>query len=194
MKLKFFVFFTLCMCFMANGFADVVPMSKYGSIQNVQNYSTNPYWNPNTPYGAHVPTPVYATGPSIQTADCQNIVAALVTEQCLLRSDNCRTAQLKDIRPAVMVQLSRMPNGNYATACVGFLDDVFDKYVQNNSYVRPSAEFVATMQNNAAIVPNPNVVNEGTNVGAAGAVVPQWVSDMAERRQELKELQAAAGE
>lgn len=195
MKLNIFFVVGLCMGWGTFAFADVAPFSQYGVIQNVQNYSSNPHWNPNSPYNLNMPTPVYAKGPSITTADCQNIVAALVVEQCLLRSDNCRSAQLKDIRPAVMVQLSRMPNGNYATACVGYLDDTFDQYVKNNSFVRPSGGFAASLQNGGAVVQNPNVIDVANDSDVVeNNSVPQWASDMAQRRQELKELQGMTAE
>ncbi len=190
MKINVFTLFLLGVFCVSGAFADVSPFSKYGAIQNVQNYSTNPYWNPNSPYNMNLPTPVYAKGPGITTADCQSIVAALVMEQCKLRTDNCRMAQLKEIRPAVMVQLSRMPNGNYATACAGYLDDLFDQYVKNNSFVLPSGAFAAQLQNGGAVVPNPNFKETDEPVGLTpNAAVPQWAADMAERRQELKELQ-----
>ena len=30
------------------------PFSKYGQIQNVQNYSSNPFWDPSSPYNQRV--------------------------------------------------------------------------------------------------------------------------------------------
>ena len=78
-----------------------------------------------------MPTPVYATGTDIETADCQQVVAQLIASVCSM-ANNCATHTLSDIRPTLMLQLSRMPGGNYATACAGYIDTAFDTY--KNTY------------------------------------------------------------
>ena len=95
--------------------------SNYGNIQNVQSYSSNPYWNPNSPYNQRMPTPVYVDGPDAKSGDCNQIAAQLIAQQCGMRN-NCRDTKLKDIRPALMMQLTQMPGANYATSCAGYLD------------------------------------------------------------------------
>lgn len=112
--------------------------SQYGMIQNVQNYSSNPYWNPNSPYNLRMPSPVYATGPSVETSDCQAIVTSLIETQCKMRSDNCATVSISDIRPAIILQLSRIPGGNYATSCAGYLDAALNEYKRTKSTTVPS--------------------------------------------------------
>ena len=112
--------------------------SQYGMIQNVQNYSSNPYWNPNSPYNLRMPSPVYATGPSVETSDCQAIVTSLIETQCKMRSDNCATVSVSDIRPAIILQLSRIPGGNYATSCAGYLDGALNEYKRTKSTTVPS--------------------------------------------------------
>ena len=92
--------------------------SKYGVIQNVQNYSTNPAYNPDSPYNNRLPSPVYAMGPQVGTDDCQQVVADLIAITCA-GMNNCANAELSDVRPSVMVQLSRITTGNYATSCGG---------------------------------------------------------------------------
>lgn len=176
---------TLCI----SGAYSVSPFSKYGQIQNVQTYSSNPFYNQNSPYNQTMPQPVYALGPSIQTSDCQSVLATLVAQQCSMMN-NCQSARLSDIRPAIMLQLSRMPGGNYATSCSGYLDSAFENYKKNFSYNTPTAG--ATFP--AATVPNPNadVTNPQIKI-FPDAQKPQWATEMAQRKQELKELQAASG-
>lgn len=127
--LKSFVFAVLCgVCaFSAN--AAVSVFSDYGQIQNVQNYSSSPFWTPNSPYNQRLPQPVYVQGADLNTDDCLRTVQALVTAQCIAR-DNCQNTTLAEIRPTIMVQLSQLPGNNYVSACAGYLDGVFESYVK----------------------------------------------------------------
>ncbi|MDW2958643.1 MAG: hypothetical protein R8M37_02440 [Alphaproteobacteria bacterium] len=163
-----------------------VPFSQYGVIQNVQNYSTNPYWDPNGPYNQRLPQPVYVQGVQIETAECQQVVAGLVATQCAMRN-NCRDARLSDIRPGVMLQLSQIPSGNYATACVGYIDSAFDNYVKQYGYAMPTG--VEQFPN--AIVDEPAPQIEIQNPYKKSA--PDWATEMQERKQELLDLQAQNG-
>ena len=105
--------------------------SNYGQIQNVQNYSTNPFWTPNNAsYHRSFPRPVYAQGTDLDTAECTNAVQSLIAVQCMAR-DNCKNTPLSEIRPAIMVQLSSLPNHNYVTACSGYIDGIYEKYVES---------------------------------------------------------------
>ena len=167
------------------------PFSKYGVIQNVQNYSTNPFWDPSSPYNnTNMPQPVYATGPDVTTDECQRIVASLVTVQCMSQN-NCVDTQLSDIRPAIMLQLSRMTGGNYATACGGYLDGIFNEYV--NRYANAAPRGVPTSFPTAT-VPNPNI--NGNQIEIKNPLAPQkpdWAIEMQERKQELQDLQSQNG-
>ena len=147
------------LCVFCIGFADaaVSLFSDYGQIQNVQNYSTNPFWTPNSPYNQRLPQPVYVQGADLNTEDCVKMVQLLVSAQCMAR-DNCKDTQLSDIRPTIMVQLSQLPGNNYVSACAGYLDGVFDAYVK---------QFADTIPNRPvafpdATVPNP-LVTDDTN-------------------------------
>ena len=165
------------------------PFSHYGTIQNVQNYSSNPFWSPGAGYNQRMPQPVYATGPAVETSQCQIVVFSLVTAQCAAL-DNCANAQISDIRPAIMLQLSRMPGGNYATSCAGYIDTVFDEYKKQNSVAQPTpgAAFPT------ATAPNPNTgINGSAFPSSVQPKSPEWLQEMQERRQELKDLQAANG-
>ena len=166
------------------------PFSKYGVIQNVQNYSTNPFWNPDSPYNMRMPQPVYATGPDVTTDECQRIVTSLVTVQCM-NLNNCIDTQLSDIRPAVMLQLSRMTGGNYATACGGYLDGIFNDYV--SQYANAAPRGVATSFPDA-VVPNPNFDGAEIQINNPYKIQqPDWATEMQERKQELQDLQTQTG-
>lgn len=169
-------------------FAMTTPFSQYGQIQNVQSYSSNPFWNPNGPYNQRMPQAVYVTGPDITSGDCQRVVSALVANTCATM-DNCRDAVLSDIRPTVMLQLSRLPGHNYATACGGYIDTEFDKYIANIDFTGTQTAFP-----NATIA-NPSASQNGTiNMpNPMARPTPQWKSDMIERAQELQELQSRNG-
>ncbi len=175
---------------LADGPMIIQPMSKYGQIQNAPNYSSNPFWDKNGPYNQTMPTPVYAMGTDLNAADCQSVVASLVAVQCISRN-NCVGAKLSDIRPAIMVQLSRMPGHNYATSCGGFIDTAFDNYVAQYGYVTPSG----------AGFPTGTVSNPNANAQPYKPVNPYerklptapgdpWAADMAERATQMKQMQA----
>lgn len=102
-------------------------MSKYGEIQSVNKYSSNPFWSPDSPYNQRFPTPIYATGPDVNTGDCNRIVQNLITEYCASRGD-CANARTSDIRPHIMVSLSQLPGHNFATSCGGYIDTAFENY------------------------------------------------------------------
>ena len=131
------IFCTQFLIFCGLTHAADTPFSKYGVIQNVQNYSSNPYWSPNAPYNQRMPTPVYADGPDVETGDCQRVVSGLIATTCAMQN-NCIESQLSEVRPTVMLQLSRIPNGNYATACAGFIDGAFQDYMRQTGYAVPT--------------------------------------------------------
>ncbi len=173
------------------------PFSKYGQIQNVQNYSSNPFWTPNSPYNQRMPQPVYAQGPDLNTDDCQRTVSNLISAECGLRN-NCVGVRLMDIRPTIMTQLSRLPGHNYATACGGYIDAVFNEYVSTNAVANgsnPTASFPAVT------VPNPNATQSQQKFQIKNPYEPKlptwngkpWAQEMIERTQELNQLQSQNG-
>ncbi len=169
------------------------PFSKYGQIQNVQNYSSNPFWNPNGPYNQRMPQAVYATGADLTTADCQRTVSNLINAECALKN-NCRGMRVSDIRPTIMTQLSRLPGHNYATSCSGYIDTIFNDYVKNNSVANGTG--VITLP--TATTPNPSAHNNNNQFKIENPYkmqMPQWNGDnwfqgIIDRDQELKQLEA----
>ena len=166
----------------------VAPLSQYGQIQNVQNYSTNPFWSPGQQYNKRImPSPVYVTGPEVDTQDCQTIVSGLVASQCAA-NNNCNGMRVADVRPAIMLELSRMPGHNYASSCAGYIDTAFDTYVkQYANVVQPSAFPVATGASNV------QSQNEFKINNPYAPKVPDWANDVKERAIELQQLQSQNG-
>ena len=182
---NFLCIFTGLAAFLGASNADTM-FSKYGIIQNVQNYSSNPFWNPNSPYNNRMPQPVYATGPQVKTDECQRIVTSLVTLQCM-NANNCIGVELGDIRPAIILQLSRMSGGNYATACAGYLDGIFNDYVSQFANAAPNgtpSKFPTPVAPNTNA--NGNQIQQLSNPFATPA--PDWATDMRERQLELQAL------
>ncbi|MBD5389391.1 hypothetical protein HDR63_04015 [bacterium] len=165
-------------------------MSKDGLIQNVQNYSSAPYWNPNGPYNQRMPSPVYVQGTELDAGDCTAVVNALVASVCAARN-NCVNDQLSDVRPTIMVQLSRMPGHNYASSCAGYVDTAFADYVAQYAFptaVAPNANAQQNTQGTGYQIPNP--------LAPKLPIAPNgepWMQDMLDRKQELKDLQAQNG-
>lgn len=152
--------------------------SQYGQIQNVQNYSTNPLYTPNSSYRYNMPSPVFSTGPTVSTSDCQYTVTDLINNYCL-GLNNCAGLDANDIRPSIMLQLSYMQNGNYSTACAGYIDELFNKYISQH----PNTKTVSVpMQSDTASVPQSTIANPYQNNA------PTWAQDMQKRQQELQNL------
>ena len=107
--------------------------SQYGQIQAVQNYSSNPFWHPGSPYNQKaIPKPIYVTGADLNTGDCNRIVENLVASFCV-SNNNCTGMRLADVRPTIMVQLSQLPGHNFATSCGGYIDSIFNKYAKSGT-------------------------------------------------------------
>ncbi|MBO4683238.1 MAG: hypothetical protein J5611_01515 [Alphaproteobacteria bacterium] len=152
-------------------------LSQYGQIQAVKNYSSNPYWNPNSPYNQKaIPKAIYVTGADLTTEDCNRIVDGLVSDLCSL-NNNCSNMRLADVRPTIMVQLSQLPGHNYATACSGYIDAAFDKYVQTSITI--TAPLTTNTTTNRYTFQNPYAPK--LNAYQAGVL---------ERTKELEQLQA----
>ncbi|MBO4626116.1 MAG: hypothetical protein J5679_02450 [Alphaproteobacteria bacterium] len=200
----FFLFFVSCILLESPSIAAVSslndagtairPISQYGIIQNVQDYSTNPFWTKNSPYNQKFPQPVYVTGPELTTADCQSTVGALVSSYCAANKD-CVGMQLSDVRPVIMLQLSRMPGHNYASSCSGYIDTEFDAYVERYSVAVPNGAVAfpgATVANPNYDAPefkieNPYEKKDWTWNGE------EWQKEKKERSKELEDLQSQNG-
>ncbi len=154
-------------------------MSKYGEIQPVNKYSSNPFWTPDSPYNLRFPSPIYATGPDLNTETCNNTVAALVNSYCSA-NNNCSKLQVSDVRPKIMVQLSQLPGHNYATSCGGYIDNTVKEYKKNhgNSF------------SGINVVQQPKTTKPLSLTGVVTSQ-PKTKSDgVAERTAELEQVQA----
>jgi hypothetical protein len=169
-----------------------MPLSQYGMIQNVQNYSSNPYWNPNSPYNQRFPTPVYAQGTDLTAADCQAVVAQLVASHCGAR-DNCAGARLGDVRAPLMVQLSKMSGYNYVSACGGFIDEAFNSYVSQYGNAVRNTGF-PTALNPGNNIPGPEFKIENPYAPQMPSWgKDQWFKGIVDRTIELETLQSQNG-
>ena len=165
------------------------PFSQYGQIQNVQNYSSNPFWNPNSPYNQRMPVPIYVNGVDVDTSDCTAIVGALVSSFCSQRN-NCIGMDVSDARPTITIQLASLPNHNYVTPCAGYIDSEFEKYKSQNAVAVPKGKSVAFP---TATTPNTNANQQNYEFQPQTQQLPDWQNDMIERQNELQNLQAATG-
>jgi len=187
-KSLLFAFACCFSAFCAN--AAVSLFSDYGQIQNVQNYSSSPFWSPNAPYNQRLPQPVFATGTDLKADDCIKVVQSLVSAQCMAR-DNCKDTDLSDIRPTIMVQLSNLPGANYVSSCSGYIDEIFESYRR---------QYGNTLPNRPTAFPNATVPNPDVNdTGGIQFENPykkqptQWQIDQKERADELQRLQTQNG-
>lgn len=170
------------------------PVSQYGLIQNVQDYSTNPFWNKNSLYNQTFPQPVYVTGPELNTSDCTSTVGALILSYCA-SNNNCVGMTISDVRPIIMLQLSRMPGHNYASSCSGFIDSEFESYrtkyttsIPNTAVTFPGATVANPNYNETEFkIENPYQPKDATWQGE------EWMKERRERFQELNELQSQNG-
>ncbi|HNY25335.1 MAG TPA: hypothetical protein PKJ33_02190 [Alphaproteobacteria bacterium] len=172
---------------------NVQPLSKYGEIQNVSNYSSNPNWNHNGAYNQTMPTPVYVQGAAVSTEECQSLVSGLVASGCSMQN-NCVGVKLNDIKPTIMVQLSQMPEHNYVSACGGYIDSAFNSYVLNQGVVVKPVTFPN------AVFPGSNSEQEDFKIKNPYAMkYPEWNGEkwfqgIVDRSQELGALQAKNAE
>lgn len=184
-KLDFLLFAIIgCYCTDCTAFA-VTLFSDYGQIQNVQNYSTNPFWTPNSPYNQKVPQPIYVQGTNTSNSECLQIVQSAVSTHCATRN-NCKNTTLSDIRPAIIVQLAGLPGKAYGTACIGYLDTAYESYIAQHAGNAPTKQIAFP----ETIAPNSSLVQNTVSVSNVNTVkTPQWRQEINDRAQELKELQ-----
>lgn len=186
---KQLILLSIFACFTANATTfptAKTPFSQYGQIQNVQNYSSNPFWDPNGPYNQRMPVPVYIQGTDVDTSDCQRVVSALVESYCSARN-NCRDESLSDAKPTLTVQLANIPGHNFVTPCSGYIDTEFESYKKQNANYAPDGKAVAFP---TPTTPNPNATQQDIKFESQPAKVAPWAQEMMERKQELQELQA----
>lgn len=196
---KHYLLFALCSLFFA-GTAHAVsfpsqpnmPLSQYGMIQNVQNYSTNPFWDSNSPYNQRFPTAVYAQGADLTAADCQAVVTSLVSMQCGM-NNNCNGVRLNDIKPTIMVQLSQMTGANYVSSCGGFIDDIFNKYVEQYGNAVQGAAFPTAVNPGNNLPGNEFKIENPYEIKKKAYGSDTWHQDMADREDELERLQSQNG-
>jgi len=156
--------------------------SSYGLIQNVQNYSTNSFYNGT--YNQKAPQAIYTTGADLTSGDCQRIVENLVSNECA-RRNNCFGLRLQDVRPTIMVQLSQIPGHNFATSCGGFIDTIFNKYLQQTGGTNTSMNAVVA----PVAFPTPSgAKNPNANV-QFGKIIPPQKAGVLERTAELAAAQ-----
>ena len=183
-NIKSLLFAVFCGFYAFCATAAVSLFSDYGQIQNIQNYSTNPFWTPNSPYNQRMPQPVYVQGADLNAEDCFNVVQSLVSVQCMAR-DNCKDTSLADIRPTIMVQLSNLPGNNYVSACSGYIDGVFESYVARygNSVPNRAVAFPT------ATTPNPDLNNDNKIKiqNPYKQVTPKWQQEIKERSEYIKD-------
>ncbi len=157
------------------------PFSTYGEIQNVQKYSSNPFWNKDSPYNQRMPTPIYATGADLTTGDCNRMVANLVASYCA-SNNNCTNKKLSDVRPTVMVQLSQLPGHSFATSCSGYIDSEFENYKKTygNAFQNNIIKPVSNNQTTKSIIQTDNLFKKQPSKAEQA---------FADRAAELKRLQ-----
>lgn len=171
-------------CVATQTHAASTPFSQYGLIQNAQNYSSNPFYTPGT-YGTSYPKIVYNSGPALKPADCQVTIAALIQNICATRN-NCRNTTLPDVRPEIMVALSKLPVYNYASSCAGYIDGEYQKYINPNSNTT-AAE--SARQNMPTINANNTATQTSFPTGTPTAQTAKKQTEYEKRAAELKSLQ-----
>ena len=151
--------------------------SQYGEIQSVKKYSSNPFWNKDSPYNQNFPKPIYATGADLNTGDCNRIVENLITTYCT-EHNYCTNLRISDVRPTIMVQLSQLPGHNFATSCGGYIDSAFENFQKTYG--------------NTSMANLPKTGSQTTNIKIANPFTPKQTAEqkaIAERTAELEQLQ-----
>ncbi|MDR0967971.1 MAG: hypothetical protein LBL75_04085 [Rickettsiales bacterium] len=158
--------------------ADIPPLSQYGQIQNVQSYSSNPFYNMGS-YNQKMPVPIYASGPVVESNECLAVVGALVSQNCSARN-NCAGIKLMDIQPSIILGLANINGRNYVSACTGYIENAFTSYMQTANLARP--------ENVGFPTPKP-----ATSSIQAGAEFPAVKSEYDARADQLAKLQETNG-
>ena len=159
-------------------------VSPGSAIDNVQNYSSSPFYSTDGSYAQRFPTPVYAKGPQLNAAECISVVNSAIWTQCSFRN-NCAGATLSDIRPGVILELSNRTDNNYATACAGYIDELFQQYKQQAAGAVGPVNFPT-----AGRPANYGMSAQPVNPLSYYDQMPQWEVDQEIRKGQLRTLQA----
>jgi hypothetical protein len=189
---KIFVFSMATACWLIPAgivHATNFPLSQYGQIQNVQSYSSNPFYNMDGPYNQRLPVPIYAQGTELNAGECRGVVDSIVAGQCA-QNNNCDGLSYTDIRPAVMLELSKLSGHNYVTSCNGYIQPSFEDYKKSTSAVTvsdsptsfPTANTQTEKPSNTLALSNPFELKD-----------PDWQKNRNERQKELRDLQKQNG-
>ena len=73
-------------------------------------------------------TPVVIDKMNINTEKCKSVVNGIIISECSTKN-NCKDMSLMDIKPTIMVRLSKIPGENFVSACNGFIDSEFNNYL-----------------------------------------------------------------
>lgn len=168
------------------------PLSKYGNIPNVQNYSSNPFWSPDSPYNQRMPVPVYVQGAELNTAECRSVAAQVVAYQCSI-NDNCNGKKVSDIKPGAMVLLSQMQGHNYVSACGGYIDAAFNDYVAQYGVIQGGAGFPNAVIPGSNPQPNDFKIENPYKIQLPYDQNGEWYREQLEREAELGRLQNQNG-
>jgi hypothetical protein len=114
------------------------------------------------------------------------IVSDLISIHCS-NKNYCANATLSDIRPVIMIQLSRISTGNYATSCGGYIDGEFDKYIASHGGGTQQPRVYLPAHTSTSKAPQIQVKNPYT------PQTPDWAIEIQERKQELQDLQSENG-
>ena len=93
-------------------------------------------------------TPVVIDKMNINTEKCKSVVSGIIISECSLRN-NCKDMSLMDIKPIVMVRLSKIPGGNFISACNGFIDSEFNNYLLSQ---KGGVSFPKAVKNNSNLI------------------------------------------
>jgi len=164
------------------------PFSGSGLIHGIPGgHTTMPGWHPGAHYAQRPPRPIFATGTELNAGDCQVITFNIIRHECSLTPDNCRGAQLHQIRPAILRQLSAIPGHNFITACGGFIDGAWAEFQRDNQGVPARPAHGMPTQFPAA------TGGAGTATGGGQLItqnpferhLPLWMEEFIERSEEM---------
>ena len=79
------------------------------------------------PAQTNFPRPVVVMGPSVNAAECVQVVNSAIWTQCSFRN-NCAGMTVMDIRPGIITELNNRGSNNFAVQCQGFIDEAFRAY------------------------------------------------------------------
>ncbi len=114
----------------------------------------------------------------------------MVASYCVTRN-GCAMESLDDARPTLMVQLSQLPNHNYAGSCAGYIDSEFAKYKSARGNAGANGNTVTafpTVPGGAVAFPTDSGLKNPYE-----QKTPTWQNEVNARAAELAALQADNG-